>query len=114
MDSKTFRYIQSADMTHMQYVDDFYAKACKVADFYAESILNIFIEGVDPYICHSPLEYWATHLQADVVYITFKALSLFAIQERATKPAITNNQDASSKKYGKRTWNKPSAHATGI
>lgn len=73
MDFKILRYMQPAHVTIMQYADDFYAKSYKVADIDDESTLNdIFIEGVHLFISCSLLEYWATHLQADVINIAFK------------------------------------------
>lgn len=104
IDSKLLRYIQTAHMTPIQYVDDLYSKSCKIADFFVKFTLNNnLIEEVDPSICQSPREYWATHPQADLFDIAFKLQSLLAIQKGATKPANTKNQAASSKTYGKRT-----------
>lgn len=58
MDSAILRYKQPANMTSMQYAEDLNAKSWKVTDVYDESMLNdIFIEEVDPSICHSLWEY---------------------------------------------------------
>lgn len=66
---------------------------------------------VDPSIFQSLRKEWALHLQADVTNITFNAQSLFAIQEKATKPANIIIQVATRKLYGKQTGNKASDHA---
>lgn len=90
----------------MQNIDDLYAKSCIVADVYDESTLNnIFIEGVDLSIRHSPREYWATHLQASMTGIVLEDQSLLEIQGGATKPANTNNRAASNKTCGKHSSN---------
>lgn len=88
MDSRISRYIQTAQMTPVRYVDDLYELSCKVAVVYKESNPNeIFIEGIDPSICHSLWEYWATHPRADVTSISFKPQSLLEIQKGGTNPA---------------------------
>lgn len=61
-------------MTTMHYADDRYAKSCKDAEVYEESTLDgIFIQDVDPFICHSLQKYWTTHSQADVTDIAVEA-----------------------------------------
>lgn len=53
LDSKIYCHMRPAHMTAMQYANDPYAKSCKIVYVYEESTLNeIFIEGVDPTICH--------------------------------------------------------------
>lgn len=102
-------------MSPMPYADDLYAKFCKLTDVYNKSTLNkIFIVGVDLSICQRLREYWATHPQTDVTDTAFKAQSLLGIQKGATKPANTNNHDASNQTYGRRARNKPSAHSIEI
>lgn len=50
--------MQLAKMIPVQYVNDLYANLCKKADVYDESTwIDIFIERVDPCICHSLHEY---------------------------------------------------------
>lgn len=104
MDFKVFCYIQPAHMTTMQHSNDLYARTCKVAVVYYDSTpKNIFIKGVDPSICRSLKEHYATHPLSDVTDIAYKAQSLLPIQKGATKPAITNNQATCNKMYGKGT-----------
>lgn len=91
-DSKILRSIHPAHMPPTQYANDHYEKSCRVADVHGESTLNnIFVEGVDPSICHSVPEYLATLSQTDVTDIAFMVQSLLANQKRANKWANTNN-----------------------
>lgn len=80
MDSALLRYTQPSNMTLIQYADDLFAKLCKVADVYDESILDdIFIKGVEAYICHSLKKFWACSPQSDLADIAFLVQQLLAI-----------------------------------
>lgn len=99
----------------MQYAKHFNAKFCNDAHIKDKSTFtDIFLKGVKPTICHSRWVYWGTHPQVDVTSIVFEMKSLLALQIGATKLAVTNNQAASTKQYGKRTWNKTYAHTIEI
>lgn len=55
MDSAIQCYKSPANMNPRHYADDLYAKSCKVANVYDESMLNlIFIKAVDSSICSAP------------------------------------------------------------
>lgn len=115
MNSRILRHTQRANMTPMQFASDLHAKSCKVADIYAESSLkDIFIEGVDPSICHSTWKYGATDPQIDLTDILYKEQSLLLMHNGATKSANTGNSSAYSKQYGKRSWMMLAAHTIEI
>lgn len=87
-------------MTPTQYANDLYANSCKFVDVYDKfTSTEIFIDSVDPFICYSFRDCWATNPQADMNNILFKTKSLLAIQSRKTKAASTNNHATSSKQY---------------
>lgn len=90
--SAILHYAQPTSMTAMRYVDDLYAKFCKVADVYDDSTLNvILIKGIDFSISRSLRKYCATKPQANSTSIAFKATSLVAIQKESTRHSYTGN-----------------------
>lgn len=90
-DAIVLRYMQLANMTLQQYVDDLTAKTCKVADAYDEDTLkDVFIEGADQSISHSLQTYWETSSQASLTDIAFQAESLLAIQKGSEQQPFDN------------------------
>lgn len=74
MDPMILHDIQPAHMSPIQNDDGVHETFSWVADVHDESTFNnIFIEGVDPFICCTNWKEWVWHPQADVFNIAFKA-----------------------------------------
>lgn len=103
--SKILHYTKPVGMTLKKYANDLYTKSCKVAGIYDKSALkNIFTKRVDSVIEHSLLENWATHPQANVTDIVFKAQLLLGIQKGSVKQPASYGQAAASNPFASHNW----------
>lgn len=109
VDFTNSRNKEHTNITLIPCANDIYANLWKMASVFNESTLNeIFIDRVEPIICHSFREYWAIIPHVDVISIAFKSQLLLAILKRSPKQSSSGSCVAPLKPSARRNWNKSS------
>lgn len=109
MESAILYFTKLADIVLEQYGDDFYAKACKMADVCDKLIMNAtLIEKPDFSIYHNLCKYLRTNRYAKLSYSALMTQLVIAIEKGWERPTLSSKHTKLFEPFQRRIWKEAS------